>query len=344
MKINKPIILTDPFPRTLGLIFTNYNLQFLKSNFKLIAAPKSQENKKKFYENHIGSASYIIGQPNLPTSLLKKATNLKAIFNVESNFLDNMDYDYCFNNGIYVLSTSPVFAQPVAEMAIGLTLSIARSIHIAHNDFIHSKEKYGGQTSKNNFLLKNKNFGLIGFGDLAKALVPLLLPFSNNIFAYDPWVPKLIMKKVGVKFLSLDNILKDSDVIYILATITSSNKGMINYKKLSKMKDFSTFVLMSRAAIINFDDLYKCLTTKKMFAAIDVFPQEPFPKNHKLRKLKNIVFSPHRAGALDQVFNEMGDIVLGDLKLINNNLPPRLCKKAERETVKYLQSKPVDHN
>ena len=82
MKKNKPIILTDPFPRTLNLIFTNYNLQFLQSNFKLIAAPKSQENKKKFYEDYISSASFIIGQPNLPTSLLKKATNLKAIFKV----------------------------------------------------------------------------------------------------------------------------------------------------------------------------------------------------------------------------------------------------------------------
>ena len=229
-------------------------------------------------------------------------------------------------------------------MAMGLTLSIARSIHIAHNDFINSKEKYGGKTGKNNFLLKNKKFGLIGFGDLAKALIPLLLSFSNNISAYDPWVPKLMMEKAGVKSASLNKILIESDIIYVLATITSSNKEMINYKKLSKMKDFSTFVLMSRAAIINFDDLYKCLKTKKMFAAIDVFPQEPFPKNHKLRKLKNVVFSPHRAGALDPVFKEMGDIVLGDLKLINKNLPPRLCKKAERETVKHLQSKPVDHN
>ena len=344
MKKNKPIILTDPFPRTLNLIFTNYNLQFLQSNFKLIAAPKRQKNKKKFYENYISSASFIIGQPNLPTALLKKATNLKAIFNVESNFLDNMDYEYCFDKGIYVLATSPVFAQPVAEMAIGLTLSIARSIHLAHNDFINSKEKYGGLNSKNNFLLKNKNFGLIGFGDLAKALVPLLLSFSNNISAYDPWVPKLMMERERVKSVSLNKILIESDIIYVLATITSSNQGMINYKKLSKMKDFSTFVLMSRAAIINFDDLYKYLKTKKIFAAIDVFPQEPFPKNHKLRKLKNVVFSPHRAGALDQVFKEMGDIVLGDLKLINKNLPPRLCKKAERETVKHLQSKPVDHN
>ena len=105
---------------------------------------------------------------------------------------------------------------------------------------------------------------MIGFGDLAKALVPLLLPFSNNISAYDPWVPKLMMEKIGIKSANLNKILIESDIIYILATITSSNQEMINYKKLSKMKDFSTFVLMSRAAIINFDDLYRCLKTKKI--------------------------------------------------------------------------------
>ena len=70
--------------------------------------------------------------------------------------MDNMDYDYCFRKGIHVLATSPVFAQPVAEMAMGLTLSIARSIHIAHSDFILKKEKYGGAISQNNFLIKNK--------------------------------------------------------------------------------------------------------------------------------------------------------------------------------------------
>ena len=58
-----------------------------------------------------------------------KSTKLKAIFNVESNFMDNMDYDYCFRKGIHVLATSPVFAQPVAEMAMGLTLSLSL-IHI----------------------------------------------------------------------------------------------------------------------------------------------------------------------------------------------------------------------
>ena len=134
----KPTILVDPFPRTMELIFTKDKLNYLKSNFKLIKRHKQSE--ESFYNKNISDAKFIIGQPTLKLSILKKAKKLKAIFNVESNFLHNIDYDYCHKNKIKVLSTSPVFAQPVAEMSLGLLLSIARSIHIAHNDFIRGKE------------------------------------------------------------------------------------------------------------------------------------------------------------------------------------------------------------
>ena len=114
-KINKSVIIADPFPRTMSLLFSRKNLNYLKSNFKIIEANKV--NKKKFYNQNIEKADFIIGQPELPCEILLKAKKLKAIFNVESNFIDNMDYNYCFERGIHVLSTSPVFAQPVAEMA-----------------------------------------------------------------------------------------------------------------------------------------------------------------------------------------------------------------------------------
>ena len=339
MKKNKPIILIDPFPRTMNLMFSPQQLKYLSNHFDLVNAPS--KNKRNFYEKYLPIASYIIGQPDLPTDLIQKQTKLKAIFNVESNFMNNMDYDYCFKNNIHVLATSPVFAQPVAEMALGLTLSIARSIHIAYHDFIKKKEKYGGEISQHNFLLKNKTFGLIGFGDLAQSLVPLLKPFSNNILAYDPWLPDLEIVKNDVTPASLKKVLSSSNIIYVLASITSSNQGMINQKILNSIKDYTTFVLMSRAAIIDFEDFYNFLKNRKVFAAIDVFPIEPFPKNHNFRKLTNVIFSPHRAGALDSAFKEMGDLVIGDLQLINKGLPPRLCKKAIKETVSHLRSKPV---
>ena len=338
----KPIILVDPFPRTMELIFSKDKLNYLNSKFKLIKRVKLLE--KDFYEKNIENAKFIIGQPTLELSTLKKAKKLKAIFNVESNFLHNMDYDYCFKKNIYVLSTSPVFAQPVAEMSLGLLLSIARSIHIAHNDFIHKKEKYGGEISQNNFLIKNKNFGFVGFGDLAKATLPLIKPFANKILAFDPWISNINIKSKNVHPASLENLLKNSDIIFVFATSTISNKQMLNFKNLNLMKDSSTILIMSRASVVNFKDLYKFLKKRNVFAAIDVYPKEPFQKNDPLRKLKNIIFSPHRAGALDVVFKNMGELVIDDIKLISRGLKPKFCKKAEHKTISKLISKPVDIN
>ena len=136
--MGKHIVIVDPFPRTLELIFSKDKFKILKSKYELVYAPKNQ--KKFFYEKNIQKASFIIGQPDLPKNLLIKAKKLKAIINVESNFINNMDYQYCFNKGIHVIATSPVFSKPVAEIALGMTLSLLRNIHTAHLDFTKGKE------------------------------------------------------------------------------------------------------------------------------------------------------------------------------------------------------------
>ncbi len=234
-------IIVDPFPRQMDLIFSKDKLVYLKKNFKLINAPI--KNKKNFYENNISKADFIIGQPDLPNSILKKAAKLKAIFNVESNFMDNMDYEYCFRNGIYILSTAPVFAQTVAEIAVGFTLSLKREIHQSHMDFINNKEKYGLESNMNCSLLQNNTVSFIGFGDLAKKLKPLLEPFTNNFLAYDPWLPSKLLEENNCKINSLNEIFKKSDVIYVLSSITTKNKNMIDKKLLSLMKQNSCLLI-----------------------------------------------------------------------------------------------------
>ena len=317
-------------------------LKELKSKYKIINAP--QKNKKKFYEENIQNASFIMGQPNLDKKLLSKAKKLKAIINVESNFMKNMDYEYCFKKGIHVIATSPVFSKPVAEIALGMTLSLLRNIHIAHSDFVNGKEKYGLESNLNASLLSEKKIGLLGFGDLAKSLYPLLLPFTKDINVYDPWVPKTKIKKLGFKSISLNQMFKNCEVIYVLAAVTTKNKNLIDKKLLNKMKSNSLFILMSRAAVVNFNDLIKRVKKGDIFVAIDVFPKEPVAKNNPIRKVKNILFSAHRAGALETAFYNMGNIVLKDMSLISKNLQPKFCKKAESKTVGLLASKPVAIN
>ena len=335
-------ILIDPYPREMKLIFTKEKLNLLKKKFKLINVPKS--NKYKFYKQYISKADFIIGQPDLPTDLIQKASKLKAIFNVESNFMDNMDYDYCFKNNIYVLSTAPVFAQTVAEIALGFTISLKRDIHTSHLDFINGNEKYGLEGNLNCSLLQNNKIGFIGFGDLGKNLKPLLHPFSSDFLVFDPWLPEKLLKDQGCEPTSLKKIFKECDVIYVLASITTKNKNMIDKKLLNSMKANSCLLLLSRASVVDFNDLNDVLKKGKIKVATDVFPDEPVKKTDIIRKQKNILLSAHRAGALDSVFFEMGEIVYGDLQLISKGLPPRLCRRAELETVKRLRSKPVEVN
>tara|TARA_Y100000996_G_scaffold215332_1_gene169031 strand:- start:451 stop:828 length:378 start_codon:yes stop_codon:yes gene_type:complete len=92
--MKKQIVISDPFPRTLDLIFTKEKIKELKNKYKIITVPK--KNKKKFYENNIDKATFILGQPDLNKKILSKAKKLKAIINVESNFMNNVDYKYCF--------------------------------------------------------------------------------------------------------------------------------------------------------------------------------------------------------------------------------------------------------
>ena len=338
----KLIVITDPYPRTLDLIFTKKKLKELKSRYKVITAPKI--NKAEFYKKNIYKATFIMGQPSLDKKILSKAKKLKAIINVESNFMDNMDYDYCFKNGIHVIATSPVFSKPVAEMALGMTLSLLRNIHNAHSDFIKAQEKYGLESNLQASLLSEKKIGLLGFGDLAKSLYPLLLPFTKDINVYDPWIPQKKIKQLGFKSMSLNEMFKNCEIIYVLAAVTTKNKNLIDKKLLNKMRSNSLFILMSRAAVVNFKDLIKRVKKGDIFVATDVFPEEPVTKKDPIRKVKNILFSAHRAGALESAFFNMGNIVLKDMNLISKNLQPKFCKIAQSKTVSLLASKPVAIN
>ena len=169
-------------------------------------------------------------------------------------------------------------------------------------------------------------------------------PFSSDFLVFDPWLPEKLLKDQGCEPAPLKKIFKECDVIYVLASITTKNKNMIDKKLLNSMKANSCLLLLSRASVVDFNDLNDVLKKGKIKVATDVFPDEPVKKTDIIRKQKNILLSAHRAGALDSVFFEMGEIVYGDLQLISKGLPPRLCRRAELETVKRLRSKPVEVN
>jgi len=338
----KPVILAAPAPRSLELIFTAEKLALLHQQYQVVETTDS--NLAKLPEETLNSARYIIGQPPISAETLTQLHNLRAVLNVESNLLNNMPYQVIFERGIHVLTTGAVFAVPVAELGVGLALDLARGITVADIAFQQGNEQWGGDSNTNALLLSGADVGIIGYGDLGRALNKALTGFNCQIKAYDPWLPPSVLIENGVKPASLDEVVSTSDFLFVVAAVTSENRHFIGAKEFSAMRPNTRFVLLSRAEVVDFDAMLDAAQSGHVLIASDVFPIEPMPESHRVRTLPNVLRSAHRAGALDIAFKQMGNMVLEDMELMEKGLPPLRCKRAERETVNRMQSKPVTKN
>ncbi|MDW9701455.1 hydroxyacid dehydrogenase [Sinorhizobium meliloti] len=341
-RTDRPLVISAPAPRTLDLIFTPDALERLHRRYRVIEA--DPENIAGLGSAVLSEARYIVGQPPLSADTLERMPRLRAVLNVESNLIDNMPYDVVFRRGIHVLTTGQVFAEPVAEMGLAMALNLARGIVDADVDFREGRERWGGEGNKSARLLSGSEIGIIGFGDLGTALNRVLSGFRAKIRVHDPWLPASVLLDAGVEPASLETVLAESDFLFVVAAVTSDNEGFLGAKAFAAMRPGAAFILLSRAGVVDFDALIAAVESGHIRAASDVFPEEPLPLGHPVRRLPGFLRSAHRAGALDIAFKRMGEMVLEDMELMDRSLPPMRCKRAERETVARMRSKPVTVN
>lgn len=342
MSDDRPLILSCPLPRSLRLIFHPAQEARLRAGYEIVET--SDEDLAGLPDALLAKAKYIIGQPPLSSESLARLKSLRCIFNVESNLLQNMPYDEVFARGIHVVTTGQVFAEPVAEIGLGFALALARDIVEADVAFRAGGELWGGDGNARARLLSGSEIGIIGFGDIGKALLRLLSGFRAQVHIHDPWMPESAIRDHGAEPATLDEVLTLSDTVFVVAAVTSENQGFLGREAFASMRKGAAFILLSRAGVVDFGALMDAVESGQIVAASDVFPEEPLPAGHRVRGLKGFIRSAHRAGALDIAFKRMGDMVLDDMALMEKGLPPMRCKRAERETVARMRSKAVTRN
>src|SRR4051794_20553513 len=188
----------------------------------------------------------------MPRERLDRAPNLRAIFNVETNFLPNVDYACCQERGIWVLTPGSAFAGPVAEAALGMAIDLGRGITLADRDFRAGTEQYGLAANAGTTRLEGATIGIVGFGDLGRHFHHLVKPFRNRILISDPWLPAEIIERHDCEPADLDAIFRESDFVFVFASVTSENEGLIGACHFAAMKKGACFLLMSRAAVVDF--------------------------------------------------------------------------------------------
>jgi phosphoglycerate dehydrogenase-like enzyme len=262
---------------------------------------------------------------------------LRAILELGGGFPSPslLDYPTCFAKGIRVLSCAPAFGAAVAEMALGLAIAAARQIVETDRGFREggtenwSHHEFGGT-----FLLYDKPVGFIGFGGLARHLKALLAPFRCPIRVYDPWLTDAYLRMQGVTPAGLDELLTTSRLLFVLAVPSASNRALLDREKLEKIPPDAIFLLMSRSHLVDFDALTELLAAGRFRAAIDVYPQEPLPPDHPIRKVPGVILSSHRAGAIGEAIQNIGRIVVRDLEAVLKGLPPQEMQSAQPEFIR----------
>jgi phosphoglycerate dehydrogenase-like enzyme len=224
----------------------------------------------------------------------------------------------------------------VAEMALGMVLASSRQIVEGHNAFRAGEEIYLWPGNVGSFTLYGQTVGFIGFGGLARALKPLLDPFHCQVLVYDPWKPEHHLRRQGVVPTGLDDLLSRCKVIFVLAVPSKENKGLLSRERLAKVRPGSVLALMSRAHLVDFDALTEAVSQGKFKAVIDVFPQEPLPKDHPIRKAPGVVFSAHRAGSVERELREIGRMAVDDLIAMIAGQAPTEMQAAQPEFVYKL--------
>ena len=263
----------------------------------------SVENLKSKIKDCDGASIRIA---KLSGEVINEAKNLKIISRHGVGY-DNIDLKTAKERDIKIAITANANAVTVAEHVMFVLLNIAKRRELYHTTVKEGNFKDRNKLPKTIEIWK-KNFLIMGFGRIGKALIKRCLGFEMNVYVYDPFVDKDIIDKLGgEKVNNIEEAVKTMDVISLHMPLTDKTENLINYNLLKTMKKNCIIINAARGGIINEEDLNKALNEDLIFGAgIDVFKKEPPENDNPLLKNDKVYLSPHTAAFTDECMTRMG--------------------------------------
>lgn len=281
----------------------------LKKGYEFVWYDNRNENPDELVRRMKDAEMVIVSNIPLPKAVLSKCEKLKYL-NVAFTGLDHIDIDYCKSHGIKVQNASGYATEAVAELAVALMLDVYRRISCFNNTI-----RQGG--ARGNFLgfeLKGKTVGIVGTGAIGLRTAEILLAFGCKIIAWSRTEKPEALAK-GLKYVSLNELMQQSDVVSLHVPLTSETENLISRERLSLCKPSSIIINTARGKVVDNLTLAEFLNDEKIAGAgIDVYETEPpLPENHPLLSAKNCVLLPHVGYASREAFDDRIDIVLSHI-------------------------------
>ena len=243
--------------------------------------------------------------------VLAAASRLKVVARAGVG-LDNVDVRTATRSGVMVVNAPSANVVSAAELSIGLMIAAARHVGAAHDALRR------GQWERSRFTgveLFGKTAGIIGLGRVGALVVQRLAAFGMTMLAHDPYVQAGRAAKMGVRMVSLDELMEESDFISVHLPRTPETVGMVGAGQLARAKPGLVLVNAARGGIVDEQALYDALKTRHIAAAgLDVFAEEP-ATDSPLLELENVVATPHLGAATAEAQEKAGLAVARSVRL-----------------------------
>lgn len=255
--------------------------------------------ERKELVNLIGDCSivYPSGRDMIGADILDSCPDLQAV--VKSSIgIETVDVDAATDLGIICCnSPTPENYLGVAEATMGFMVALCKRLKF-NETFIRN----GGWKELQNrgSLMLGKTVGIIGVGRIGQNVAKRLGPWGMKIFGYDPYVKQETVLDLGIKMVSLEELLRQSDLVTLHVVLTRETRGMLGMREFKMMKPTAFIINTSRGPALKEADLVQALNEKIIAgAALDVFEQEPLPMENPLRQIDpmRLILTPHNIGA-----------------------------------------------
>lgn len=300
MQITGNILVCDPISK-IGITILK------KAGLNVVDKP-SITNSELLSEVENYDVIVVRSRTKITNEVISNAKKAKIIARVGVG-LDNIDVDSARQNNIEVVNSPESAINAVAELVMGLMLSLARNLPLADREM---KKGYWMKKELTGIELRGKYLGIVGVGNIGRNLARIARALRMNIIGYDIFpIKQDFINEVGMITTDFNTLVASSDFISCHVPSTPDTMHMFNESTFSNMKSTAFFINSSRGETVDENALYNALTTKKIAgAALDVFEEEP-ATNKKLLQLSNIICTPH-IGAQTQESQELASNVIAE--------------------------------
>jgi phosphoglycerate dehydrogenase-like enzyme len=255
-----------------------------------------------------GVQGAILMEAGADKNTVSNSENLLALARFGVGYND-IDVQACTDADVVFFTAAGGVDRSMAEATVGWMISLGHRFRA--KDLLVRSGRWDQASDHVGVELRDRTFGTIGFGGIGRATVELLQGFGmSQPLAYDPYCDPETARRMGVKMVPLDELMRSADFVSIHCPLNESTRNLVGRRELALMKPEAFIINTARGGIINEDALFEVLVAGHIAgAAIDVFVGEPFDKPHRFSVLDNVLLAPHAVGLTHEIYRDIGKAV-----------------------------------